>query len=72
MMSLLRQLSVLFMFATTAWLTAADDGFAKRNLPTLTLPYGTWQAAEYNAPADLRGVFSSHDWIANILVDLCV
>ena len=45
------------MIALAPSLTVADDGFRKRSLPTLTLPYGTWQAAEYNAPADVRDVF---------------
>lgn len=31
--------------------------FSKRQdeLPTLTLPYGTWRASDYNADADVRG-----------------
>lgn len=66
------ELSIFVVFAITTSLTAAGDGFGKRSLPTLTLPYGTWQAAEYNAPADVRDVFSSGDRIANILVDICV
>ncbi|KAK8216046.1 Alpha/Beta hydrolase protein [Phyllosticta capitalensis] len=50
------------VFSTTAWaapatpLTSKKLGvrFEKRadELPTLTLPYGTWQAAEYNEDAD--------------------
>jgi hypothetical protein len=72
MRSLFLAISSFLVIALAPSLTVADDGFGTRSLPTLTLPYGTWQAAEYNAPADVRDVFSSNYWIANLLVDICV
>jgi hypothetical protein len=57
MRSLFLALMSCLVIALAPSLTVADDGFRKRSLPTLTLPYGTWQAAEYNAPADVRDVF---------------
>lgn len=51
------------VFSTTAWAAPATPPTSKKlgvrfekradELPTLTLPYGTWQAAEYNEDADV-------------------
>lgn len=59
----MRLCSLLICLLATAVCAAPTAGpqlgvkFSKRQneLPTLTLPYGTWRASEYNADADVRG-----------------